>query len=72
MLQKIVDSLYHCTFSDNFPSYPVEKYILNKYSYFEHNFEHFLKWLIAVRTFIGSDYLQYKCFNQSDYLQYKI
>ena len=42
MLQEIVDSLYHNTFSDNFPSYPVEKYILNKYHFFEHNFEHLL------------------------------
>ena len=42
MLQEIVDSLYYNTFSDNFPSYPVEKYILNKYHFFEHNFEHLL------------------------------
>ena len=43
MLQEIFDSLHHSTISDNFSSYPVKKYILNKYSFFEHNFEHFLK-----------------------------
>ena len=35
MLQEIIDSLYYNTFSDNLPSYSVEKYILNKYHFFE-------------------------------------
>ena len=48
MLQKIIDILHSSTIGDNSFSYHFKEYLLNKYSFFEH----------YLNTFIRSDYLQ--------------